>query len=935
MLGFLLQKILSKKWLMLCILIGNVLFVSIICCISYYSDGIWKRMLSRKMDHYMEEHNEYPMKMTLNSSLTVVSKKRHNGKVFEEVQSMAADMGKKAGIPYKEFITHYSVSVKSVPQITRNNQKEILQLQLGYLSELEEHIEIVSGEVYQKNRDNRGIISVMVSEKMLAAQKLLLDEILAISNLSDKDGNQVQVQIAGVFRYRDVRDAYWVKNPSSYETMLFMPQGLFEELFVDFDTPRYALRGTWEILFDYHNLTAEQVINLINVTEEYHSYDQQQTAVTFADNYIEVLQQFQQEENKTGETLWILQMPILVLLAAFIMMVSKQLLALEHTELAVMKSRGIGKSRIVLLYMGQSLILGIVSCILGIPIGILLCQVLGSSNGFMEFVIRERLYFNIWNKNILLCCFISLLVFMIVTIIPVLRYGDTTIVEHKQKKGSLGSLSIGRRLGLDFIPILTGGYGYFRFRGKETELTEQILEGKSLDPLLYFSSSLFILGAGFLVIRLIPVLVQIIFSIGKKLWNPPLYASFIRVIRFRHQQNFIVMFLILTIALGIFNVQIARTINANDENNILYRNGAEIVLQEMWGDNQKIVAADSTGTTRLSYQEPDFNKYLNIKGVQSAAKVYMGSAAVDGNRQIELMGIDTKEFGETAWFTNELLDTHWFHYLNAMNQSSYGVLVSESFRKEMGYQLGDTLYYTVNGYQTRGIIFGFVDYWPRFNPASVLEFRGTALDVENYLIVAHRSHLQSLMGIVPYHIYIKTDGKSSEVYDYLLEEGIPISYYSDAAQAIIDHKNDAVLQGTNGMLTVGFITVLLLCIIGFFIFWILSIQSRTLQFGIFRAMGMRMREIMEILVNEQIFITGTSVIAGVLVGIITSKLYVPLIQIAYASKENILPLTVINRTQDTMQIILAVSVMIIVSIGILGVLISKTKITQALKLGED
>ena len=47
----------------------------------------------------------------------------------------------------------------------------------------------------------------------------------------------------------------------------------------------------------------------------------------------------------------------------------------------------------------------------------------------------------------------------------------------------------------------------------------------------------------------------------------------------------------------------------------------------------------------------------------------------------------------------------------------------------------------------------------------------------------------------------------------------------------MEQKNDPVLQGTNGILTVGFIVVLLLCTVGFLIYWILSIQSRALLFA--------------------------------------------------------------------------------------------------------
>ena len=148
-------------------------------------------------------------------------------------------------------------------------------------------------------------------------------------------------------------------------------------------------------------------------------------------------------------------------------------------------------------------------------------------------------------------------------------------------------------------------------------------------------------------------------------------------------------------------------------------------------------------------------------------------------------------------------------------------------------------------------------------------------------------------------------------------------------------KNDPVLQGTNGILTVGFIVVLLLCTVGFLIYWILSIQSRALQFGIFRAMGMSMREVISMLLNEQLFISGLSIAVGALVGHLTARLYMPLIQLAYAASDNALPLEVVRYAADDIRLFSVVGGMILVCMIILGVLISRMKIAQALKLGED
>ncbi len=161
------------------------------------------------------------------------------------------------------------------------------------------------------------------------------------------------------------------------------------------------------------------------------------------------------------------------------------------------------------------------------------------------------------------------------------------------------------------------------------------------------------------------------------------------------------------------------------------------------------------------------------------------------------------------------------------------------------------------------------------------------------------------------------------------------TYFIDTNAEIIDLKNDPIFQATNGILTVGFIVVLTLCSVGFLIYWILSIRSRQLQFGIFRAMGMTMGEILGMLGNEQIFLSLSSIIAGALVGKLAAKLYVPLIQMAYSADSQLIPLEVVSRQSDAMQLYLVVGIVMVVCMVVLGQLIRKIKIAQALKLGED
>ena len=75
-----------------------------------------------------------------------------------------------------------------------------------------------------------------------------------------------------------------------------------------------------------------------------------------------------------------------------------------------------------------------------------------------------------------------------------------------------------------------------------------MLSGESLDPIIFLSSSLFILGAGLFSLRLHSLLILVLFKLGKSKWKPASYTSFLQLIRTGGKQAFIMVFLVLTVA---------------------------------------------------------------------------------------------------------------------------------------------------------------------------------------------------------------------------------------------------------------------------------------------------------------------------------------------------------------------------------------------------
>ena len=649
--------------------------------------------------------------------------------------------------------------------------------------------------------------------------------------------------------------------------------------------------------------------------------------------YMDLISELGTKVNKVSVTLLILQVPVLVLLCAFLFMISSQMLSLEQNEISMFKSRGAGGFQIFMLYFLQTLIVTTASAIIGIFLGRYMCQVLGSSNAFLEFVSRRALDVRI-TSEVWMYVGIAMLISVLMTVLPVISYSHVSIVSLKRNRARVKK-SILQRFYLDFALLAFGLYGLYSFTKQKDDLVLKVMNGDSLDPMLYFSSSIFILGAGLVALRIQPLIVKILFKIGKKIWSPQTYASLLQIIRTSAKQYFIMCFLILTVALGIFNATVARTVLSNAENNTKYQIGPDVVMQERWKDNHEYV--HTMAKDQLSYYEPSPARFDDIKGVAARTNVLRETITLDGLYEVDYMGINSKEFGEVVKMQDGLLPTHINNYLNVLAVDANAVLLSESFRSVYGYKIGDSITLTaVNHKEYTAVISGFFSYWPTYS-ATVMERQGDGSYVsENqFLIVGNLSTAQYSWEVRPYEVWFKMAGSADGVYDFIEENKIDVVKFLDRYEETRKIRNQTLFQGTNGILTMSFIVILILCGAGFLIYWILSIRSRELLFGVFRAMGMSRGAILHMLVNEQIFSSCLAIALGALIGWIASRCYVPLIQIAYSSDRQTLPLELITKSSDMVRLFVVIGAVFIVCMVILTRIVLSMKITNALKLGED
>ena len=944
MIRFVLRKMLHKKWLMAALLIGNILLVAIAAGSPMYTDAALQRMLTGTMSDYVLENGRYPTTVYLLSNVPANCRAENAAiQSFREEDALSLRMPEELGLSGKWLVRNVFLADASIKPLEKRSNFASKNVRLGCLSGLEDHAKLLAGRMYEARTD--GVLEAVVSQKALISMNLLLDEVFTVEKLTWPDGSPVRVQIVGVYEAADENDHYWYKSPSSYSDQLFILRDQFDALTGDMSGLPCKITGLWFVIMDYESVSIDQVAALRQASADYRAAHKQNSmnGVSYNDYFAPILEAYMDAETRITVTLRILQVPIYALLAAFIFMVTSQILSMEQSEISVIKSRGAARRQIVGIYLLQSVIVAAVSLAVGLPLASLVCQVLGSANAFLEFVSRKALAVR-YTRTVLAYAFGAAGLSMLAMVLPALRYARLTIVAQKQKKRKSDRPWF-QRFFVDFLLLAVSLYGLYTFNVQKAELARRVLQGQGLDPILFLASSLFIVSLGLISLRIIPAFSWLVYTIGKKRWSPALYSSFLWVQRTRSSQGYIVAFLVITLAIGIFNARTARTVNTNEEERIEYMAGADIRLQERWTDNRAESAGPNANPAfKLRYTEPDFGKYLALDGAETVTKVIYDKEAtcstkLQGTGMVDclLMGINTKEFGECVDFKTELLPVHWYEYLNAMSQDPTAVLVSSNMQTMLGYELGDSITYrTRDGFSAFGTICGFVDYWPGFNPVTtIINDDETTTELTNYLVVGHFGYMMNAWGAVPYQVWMKAKDSTDFIYDFVTENGLSLTYFSDASAQLVELKNDPIFQGTNGILTLCFVVALALCAVGFLIYWILSIRGRTLLLGIFRAMGMTMREIIGMLLNEQVFISFVSIALGIGAGILTSRLYVPLVQIAYASADTVIPLEIIAEQADMTRLLIVVAAMVALCMAVLGVLISRIRISQALKLGED
>lgn len=949
----------KNKWITFCLLIGILTASALLSSVPIYVNGVMNRMFIKDLQNYQENHKTYP------GTLYFTAKKSDRGvslkprETFEAIDNFAEDLPLKIKLPI--IMQSKYIVVKPLEILKENGEQKGMLTTLGAYTGLEDNVKIIKGTMMASQKDGDAYEAI-ISETALNNLNLMVGDTIPVKLYSSTDNTVYKVKIAGVFDFDETKSIFWYKRPTENDINLYINFDVMEKDFF-VQKPHLVSSMEWYIAYDYNKVEARHIDRILSIDKTIkqflNTYDIGNNDYLFPAK--DSIKQYEEKQEFINRMMMLINVPIIFMLGLFILMVSKIKVDMEMNEISVLESRGASRLRITLIYISEGLMIGSPAILAGPYIGMALSRILGASNGFFEFVARKSLPVRLLPEAFIYSA-VGVVFSIIILGSAAYKAAGISIVQQKQSHTKKTKKPLWQKSYLDIILMAISLYGIYIFTKRQTDLTQTGLEASELgvDPLLFVVPALFIIGAALLLIRIYPAVVYLVFRIGKRIWKPSAYTILLQISRSIMQYNFIILFLTFTIALGLFNASSARAINRNLEERIKYAVGADMVITPEWrSSEEKIYVRDPFAMDGLksintsnggSFIEPPFDQYLTLPGVESATRVYVtdNCKAIRGpnSQMATLMAITTEEFGEVAWLRSDLLHSrHWFDYLNVIAGEPSAVLISRQLANELDVKPGDTIsaQWDRSG-SSDMVVFAIIDYWPSWNPIKKNGTRSNLYGIDmNYqaagsrFIVGNFAYIYSNITIEPYSILLdlKDDAEINDIYNAISERRMEVESVVSTKEITIRMKNDSVQMGINGILTLGFIIILFVLSLGFLLFWIILVRSRTLQFGIFRAIGFSFRQLISMMVLEQILTSGIAAFIGFTLGKLTSQLFVPFFQMFSSVQNQVPPFRVINSTQDQLRIFMIVVSIVIICLVIISFLVSKIKISQALKLGED
>ncbi len=851
--------------------------------------------------------------------------------------------------------------------------------ELSFMSNLAAHADISLGRWYEARDDD--VVEVVADEKTLDdlelivgqryvwAYQLLPDEEIADLRVESYQRQRfalVPIEVVGMFRPQTeprVTTREWVYPP--LPGRLFMPPEVFARMqAVGLRTSTYDLQ--W--VFDDRLVRVDQLGGLIT---DLTAAEERAARIAPGTKYwlapLEFFGRFKTTLDQVALFLFSLAAPTIGMILVYVMLIAALAVERRVTEISVLHSRGAGRMQVLASFALEWLILAAVAALVGPYLGVVIGRLVANVQGFLEFsaagdaavqaaaavpeqaaaataaadpaapvasgvrplpvVVTEQ------SRRFAL---LATAVAVLAAVAPVIASSRFSVVTLRQVQARGLRRSFWHRYFLDLIVLGLAFYGYSALRWQQVRLaTEATVDA---DPILFLVPVAFFIGGGLVALRLYPLAMAGLGWLSNRFRGIVLQLTFRRLSRSSGQYVSLLVLLILTVAMGIYNGSAARTLLVNFEDRVRYLNGAELVIREAWEPPDEQQAAGMAGAVQpTSYDqprptaaaEPPFFKRLDIEGVEAAARVLVRRAEARNASlhagSVTMMAIVPHEFAPVAWYRSDLFDPHFYDYLTQLSNHRQGALVSAELKRRGNLKPGDAITINYNNQRIDAYVVGVVPYWPSLNP----EHRP--------FVIMNLDHVQDFIALEPYDSWY--DITSAEAIPHIVQRLATIGVWEwqrlDTEQILRDLHREPYRRGFFGILTIGFLAAAAVAVLAFVVYTIYSTRQRLIQFGALRANGLSLLQTLGVVGLEQLLTVGIGLVIGIVGGNVATSLFLPFLRDRASEVQPVPPFLIVTNLDDLTRIVAIIGAAFVVGVVALALFLVRARLASALRLGEE
>jgi putative ABC transport system permease protein len=405
--------------------------------------------------------------------------------------------------------------------------------------------------------------------------------------------------------------------------------------------------------------------------------------------------------------------------------------------------------------------------------------------------------------------------------------------------------------------------------------------------------------------------------------------------------------LVMTLSLSTFTATLAQTLDRHMHDQTFYKVGADVHVIE-FGELQGGAAGSlggapaGQGQTVGSVAEPEdeaerwfflpVSEHLKAPGVEAAARVARVNARVAAggtSSDAQFIGVDRVDFSQVAFWRRDFAPTSLGGLMNDLARTTEGVLVSWDLLTKFNLKLGDTINVSVYALgETRDLAYTIVGtfyYFPTWYPE------------EGALVVGNLDYLfESVGGEFPYDVWLRTASNTdhSAMLASIDEMYGRVMYPRISIEILTDEQLRPERQGFFGLLSVGFVALSFLTVLGFLLYALFSFRRRFIELGMLRAIGLSAGQMLVFLASELAFLFLSGLAAGTGMGVWVSSFFIPHLQVGNDMAARIPPFLVRIDWPAVFQVYILFAILFVIALAALGWLLMRMKIFQAIKLGE-